>query len=220
MMRTKKIRILLVDDHPLIRSGLKHTIDSEEDMCVCGEASNVEDALAIVKDEPVDIVIADISLENSSGIDLIRYLHKHNQEIPVLVISVHDEPGYIKRAFQSGARGYLLKRESVQKVPSAIRQVLKGETYADDSLLTQTTSEKPPEEIDEIEKHVQSLSKRESEIFHHLGDGKNRKEIADLLNISLKTVETHIDKMKPKLNVNSGFELIHFAIKYYLRENQ
>jgi len=219
MANTEKVKILLVDDHPLIRSGLKHTINTENDMCVSGEASNVDDALALVKKDPVDIVIADISLENSSGIDLIYYLHKHHKDIPVLVISVHDEPGYIKKAFQSGARGYLLKRESVQKVPSAIRQVLKGETYADDSLLTETSFDNAAEEIDDIENRVRSLSKRETEIFHLLGDGKNRKEIADILNISLKTVESHIDKMKPKLKVNSGFELIHFAIKHHLKGN-
>jgi len=215
-----QIKILLVDDHPLIRSGLAHTINAEEDLTVCGEAESVDTALAAVDADFPDIVIADISLEKSNGIDLIKILKGKFPSLPVLVVSVHDEPKYVESAFQSGAKGYLLKRESVNKVTTAIRQVLNGQIYASESLLQTIFSPTPKSPTENSYSKVLLLSKRESEIFKMLGEGKSRKEIAAQLNISLKTVESHIDKMKPKLDVNSGFELIHFAIRHHLSTSE
>jgi DNA-binding NarL/FixJ family response regulator len=216
MHNQDKIHILVVDDHPLIRSGIIRAIGEDEQMSVCAETDNVEDAIQLVEQHLPNLVIADLSLEGSDGFDLIRYLGKRDPSIPVLVISMHDHPIYIENAFKAGAKGYILKRESNHKITQAIRQVMTGKIY---------TSEKVSESFFESISTVQNsmevnpkevLTKREFEVFLALGDGLTRSEIADKLNVSLKTIETHIERIKPKVNVPTAARLIHLAIKYKL----
>lgn len=207
-----KFKIFLVEDHPLTRSGIMHIVDSEEDMFVCGEADNANTAHEQIKTLTPDIVIADISLVDSTGIDLIQMLRKDHIDIPVLVVTMHDERYYIEKAFKAGANGYLFKRDSVNNVTDAIRQVMAGKSYSSDSVETAMSSESP-HPVPGDSSIVEKLSRRELQIFELLGSGNNRKEIADKLSISLKTVESHVDNMRAKLNVSSGFELVYLAIK-------
>lgn len=208
----QKYKIFLVEDHPLTRSGIMHIVDSEEDMYVCGEADHAGKALEQIKSLHPDIVIADISLVDSTGIDLIQMLRQEKIPVPVLVVTMHDERFYIDKAFKAGANGYLFKRDSVDSVTDAIRQVMAGNTYSSESIeaAMQTGMQF---DISGDSSILGKLSKRELQIFELLGQGNNRKEIADLLNISLKTVESHVDNMRSKLGVSSGFELVYLAIK-------
>lgn len=211
-------RIFIIDDHPLLRAGIARVIEEESDFTVSGEAGSVEEALAAIEDSPPDFLIVDISLEDGNGIDLIRQLKRDGYTIPSLMVSMFDEPVYIERAFRAGAGGYLLKRESVQKVTTAIRTILKGKNYVSESVAsalvdalrsTDTDGDVCPREI---------LSQRECEVFELLGRGSSRKEIADLLNISLKTVESHVERMKEKLHLDSGPQLVHYAAKHTSRK--
>jgi DNA-binding NarL/FixJ family response regulator len=208
----ERFRIFLVEDHPLTRSGIMHIVDSEEDMFVCGEADSAFTAHEQIKELNPDIVIADISLVDSTGIDLIQMLRRDHIEIPVLVVTMHDERYYIEKAFKAGANGYLFKRDSVNNVTDAIRQVMSGKSYSSESVDSAMSTESS-QSISGDSTIVEKLSRRELQIFELLGSGNNRKEIADKLNISLKTVESHVDNMRAKLNVSSGFELVYLAIK-------
>ncbi len=212
-------QIFLVEDHPLTRSGIIHIVDSEEDMTICGEADNADSALEKIKELHPDLVIADISLVESTGIDLLQSMRRNELSIPVLIVTMHDERYYIEKAFKAGANGYLFKRDSASSVTDAIRQVIAGEMYSSESVDFSLVQDSSSVESDELS-IADKLSKREMEIFELLGNGKNRKEIADQLNISLKTVESHIDNMRSKLEVSSGFELVYIAIKYNLNPKQ
>lgn len=211
-IKPEKFKIFLVEDHPLTRSGIMHIVDSEEDMFVCGEADNAAFAHQQIKELEPDIVIADISLVDSTGIDLIQMLRRDHISIPVLVVTMHDERFYIEKAFKAGANGYLFKRDSVNNVTDAIRQVMSGKSYSSESV-EDAMSTNSPHSVGGDSSIVEKLSRRELQIFELLGSGNNRKEIADKLNISLKTVESHVDNMRAKLNVSSGFELVYLAIK-------
>lgn len=216
VQQDQRYKIFLVEDHPLTRSGIMHIVDSEADMFVCGEADNADSALNLIQSLQPDLVIADISLVNSTGIDLIQMLRRSNMDVPVLVVTMHDERFYIDKAFKAGANGYLFKRDSANSVTDAIRQVMAGETYSSESIEPAMQS---GFQLNGESSIADKLSKRELQIFKLLGEGNNRKEIADILTISLKTVESHVDNMRAKLGVTTGFELVYVAIKTNLNPN-
>lgn len=202
-------KILIVDDHPIVRLGMRQLIDRQPDLVTCGEAETAEEALDIVRKMEPDLAIVDLSLKGVSGIDVIRLIKTIQPELSVLVVSMHDESIYAERALRAGAMGYIMKQEATEKVISAIRRILSGEMYlsvaAGKILGPKVIARITPEEI---------LTRRELEIFRMIGRGRNTREIARQLEVSIKTVESHRAHIKEKLQLNSAFELLHYAIQW------
>jgi len=207
-------RILLVDDHPLMREGIALWIRRAPDLEVCGEADSVPAALQAVAQLKPDLVLADISLPGRNGIELIKDLQVQNPELPVLVLSMHEESVYAGRALRAGARGYLMKRAGGQGLVDSIRHVLAGRIAVTPELATQLLEEysgRPPRSGRTTMPH---LTDREFEVFLLLGEARNNREIASQLHLSPKTIETHRLNLMRKLKARSATELIRFALRY------
>ena len=209
-----KKRILIVDDHPMMRQGLVQLIGAESDLAICGEAENAERALDVIGTLKPDLVLADISLPGKSGLELIKDFQAVQPGLPVLVISMHDESLYAERVLRAGGRGYIMKQEGGKKLMQAIRQVLDGKIYVSEKIsaeiLEMFSGHRPAGESSPVEK----LSDREFEIFQLIGQGKRAKEIADKLYLSVKTVEVHRANIKKKLTLGSASELMRFAVRW------
>lgn len=216
---TKKLRVLVVDDHPVLRQGLKLLINQEPDLMVCGEAENLQQAFTAIREKRPDIVIIDLSLAQGSGIDLIKNIKPRYPDLPILVLSMHEESLYAERALRAGARGYIMKKEAPEKVISAIRKVLEGSLYVSeamgDKLLHQFVSRKSAT----VSSPVELFSDRELEVFQLIGKGLGTRQIAEKLNISIKTVEVYRANIKEKLNLKSSAELVQHAIHWMIRED-
>ena len=216
---TKKLRVLVVDDHPVLRQGLKLLINQEPDLMVCAEAENLQQAFTAIREKRPDIAIIDLSLAQSSGIDLIKNIKPRYPDLPILVLSMHEESLYAERALRAGARGYIMKKEAPEKVISAIRKVLEGSLYVSeamgDKLLHQFVSRKSAT----VSSPVELFSDRELEVFQLIGKGLGTRQIAEKLNISIKTVEVYRANIKEKLNLKSSAELVQHAIHWMIRED-
>ena len=209
-----------MDDHPVVRQGLKLLINQEPDLMVCGEAEDPRKALAAIQEQQPGFAIIDLSLAHSSGIDLIKNIKLRCPNLPILVLSMHDESLYAERALRAGARGYIMKQEAPEKVITAIRQVLQGSIYVSEKmgvkmLHSYIDSPKTP-----ITSSVELLSDRELEVFQLLGKGLGTRQIAEKLNISVKTVEAYRANIKEKLNLKSSSELVQHAIHWVLSEER
>ncbi len=210
----RRKRIFLVDDHPLVREWLTQLVNQQPDLVVCGWAESAPAALAALAAASADLVIVDLSLKDSAGLELLKSLQKLEPAVPALVLSMHDESLYAERAFRAGARGYVNKRESAQKVVEALRRVLEGKLYvgekAAEVLADQTrrgmTAEGPA---------IERLSDRELEVFQKLGQGIGTRQIADDFGVSIKTVQAYCARIKEKLNVGSATELLREAVRWY-----
>lgn len=213
-----KRRILIVDDHAILRYGLAKLINQEDDLSVCAEASDSSAALDIVARDRPDLAIVDISLNGRSGLELIKAMHSINPHLPVLVLSMHDERVYAERALLAGAMGYMRKHEATENLIMAIRKVLAGELYVSElvgaAMLRRLVGRNTSESADDI----QSLSNRELEIFQLMGRGRGTRQIAEQLQLSIKTVETHRAHIKDKLKTQSSAELMRFAVEWVQRE--
>ena len=205
-------RIFVVDDHPVVRDGLKNLIEQEEDLVVCGEAPDAATAFKLIPQTSPDLVLVDLSLEHSSGLELVKDLRNQYPDLPVVVLSMHDEMVYGERAVRSGARGYLMKGESSQRVVSAIRSVLKGEVFLSERLMSQIATRlshakttRPP---------IERLSDRELEVFQMLGQGTSTSAIAEKLSLSVKTVQMYVARAKEKFGVTSARELMREAVRW------
>jgi len=209
----RQYRVLVVDDHPIVRHGLKELIDQEPDLCVCGEAASVGDALELVRRLSPDVVIVDISLEGSNGIELIEAIHSQDRTIKMLVSSIHDEMVFAGRALRAGAMGYVCKREAVEKIVAAVRQVLRGEIYLSPRIATRFLHRAAVGEPLE-DNPVQILSNRELEVFEMIGQGMTMHQIARKLGLSPKTVETHRKNIKTKLNFSNSMQLSRCAFQW------
>lgn len=212
---TAKKGIFLVDDHPLVREWLTNLINQQPDLVVCGEAETGPQAMQdIIKLKP-DVAIVDISLKDSSGIELIKDLRQTAPGAVVLVLSMHEEVHYAERALRAGARGYIVKRETTRKVIPAIRQVLAGGVYLSEqvanALATQFVTGKG------MPKHspVDQLSDRELEVFELLGQGRGTRQIAETLKVSVKTVQAYCARIKEKLSLASATELLREAVRWH-----
>jgi DNA-binding NarL/FixJ family response regulator len=207
-------QVFLVDDHPLVREWLTNLIHQQPDLEVCGESGNAPDALQAIARCVPDVAIVDISLRDSSGIDLIKNLKEQQPDLAVLVLSMHEESHYAERALRAGAKGYIMKRETTRKVIEAIRRVLEGKLYITDSMAQAITrqfvSGKPAEGASPVEQ----LSDRELEVFEMLGRGLGTRQIAESLRVSVKTVQAYCARAKEKLNLNSATELLREAIRW------
>jgi DNA-binding NarL/FixJ family response regulator len=207
-------RILLVDDHPIVRQGLKELVEQEPDMSVCGQAENVSQALQAVDQSRPHIAIVDISLQDSSGIELIKDLKARDADLPVLVLSMHDETLYAERALRAGARGYVMKEEATERLMTAIRKVLGGDIYLSDKmgarLLSKFVAGGPQAGGSPIER----LSDRELQVFELIGQGLGTRQIAQSLHLSVKTIESHREHIKDKLRLASSTELLRHAMQW------
>jgi len=207
-------RILLVDDHPLIRKGLRLTLESETDFMICGEAGSAEEALAVIPDLKPDIIILDISLPGQSGLDMLRQLESNRVRGFVLVVSRHDEVLYAERAIRAGARGYVMKSEAPRALVTAIRKVLSGGIHVSAAINERLLQGIAAGQQSFNQSPAEALSTRELEVFEMTGRGMGTREIADMLELSIKTVESYRARIKMKLNLNNAAELVQHAVQW------
>jgi DNA-binding NarL/FixJ family response regulator len=210
----RKSRVFIVDDHPLVREGLTNLINGQDDLIVCGEAGDSAQAInGIVKARP-DVALIDISLENESGLELVKQLRSQFPQVALIILSMYDEALYAERALRAGARGYVMKHETSKSVLASIRRVLGGGIYVSERIVNRMarrlTSSRQPITSSPVER----LSDRELEIFRLLGQGRTTSQIAGDLNLSLKTVQAYCARAKEKFGVGSLTELLHTAIRW------
>jgi DNA-binding NarL/FixJ family response regulator len=211
----KRSRILLVDDHPIVRHGLVQLVSQEPDLIVCGDATRSQDVLKAISDLKPDVVVMDISLDAANGIELTKMIHGLHPELPVLMHSMHDETLYAERALKAGAMGYIMKQEAPDTLLKAIRKVLGGERYLSEKMTSEMlTAFATGERKRDARPGVELLSDRELEVFELVGRGRTTKEIAAKLHLSVKTVETHYARIKEKLALKNATELTHRAIHW------
>ena len=204
-------RVFIVEDHPVMREGYVSLINAEPDMEVCGEASSAEDAFDQAADLEFDVAIVDLSLPGVNGVELIKRLRSINDDVKVLVVSAHDEALYAERALRAGARGYLMKHESAKGFVEAVRQVLSGELFLSDSLRTRFLNDRFGFGNDPAPT-VSRLTDRELEVFEHFGRGKSTREVAEVMGLSLKTIESHRTNIKQKLGIDRAAEFMQRAV--------
>jgi DNA-binding NarL/FixJ family response regulator len=215
---TQKKTVFVVDDHPLLRQGLAMLINQETDLMVCGEA---EDALAAMKAIAAlkpDIVIADISLNGPDGLDLLKNLRMLYPDLPVLILSMHDESIYAERALRARANGYIMKQEATEKVLVAIRRILDGEIYLSGRMANKMLQQYMSGQTVQTDSRLAALSDRELEVFRLIGEGFGTRQIAEALHLSMKTVESYQAHLKEKLSLRTGRELMQHAIQWKLND--
>ncbi|MEO6337108.1 MAG: response regulator transcription factor [Verrucomicrobiota bacterium] len=206
-------KILIVDDHPILREGLAQLINQEKDLRICGqfeEASKAFDSIATLKP---DLALVDISLKGSSGIELLKNIRTNYSKMFVLVLSMHDESLYAERVLRAGAAGYIMKQEAAEKVLEAIRKVLKGEIYLSEKMSAKLMHQLVGGRATATGSLMERLSDRELEVFGLIGQGRGTRQIAEQLHLSVKTIESHRAHIKEKLSLKNATELVHRAIQ-------
>jgi DNA-binding NarL/FixJ family response regulator len=210
-----KARVLLVEDHAVVRHELAMLIGDEPDLSVCGGAGTAAEALAAVRKLKPDVVVIDISLGNDSGLDLIKQVRELHPGLPILALSMHDEAVYAERAVRAGAKGYVMKKEATDLVLTAIRRVLAGEVYLSERMASRMLRKLVhPGGALEDASPVESLSAREFEVFNLIARGVGPSEIAQRLGLSVKTIETHREHIKEKLGLKDRAELTRYALQW------
>lgn len=215
---TKRRRVLLVDDHPLMREGIAQWIQRTPDLEVCGQAESAAAALAMVEKLQPDLVLTDISLAGRNGLELIKDVAALGADLPVLVLSMHDEALYAGRALRAGARGYIMKRAGGDRVVDAIREVLLGRIALSREMETLLLEEYLGNRSRSGRTTLPNLTDREFEVLQQLGEAKSNREIAEQLHLSPKTVETHRVNLMRKLKLKKPAELLRFALQYVEKE--
>jgi DNA-binding NarL/FixJ family response regulator len=213
-MPENKVRILLVDDHPLVRRALADLISEEQDLEVCGEASSVAAALENMFDNPADLAVVDISLEGTSGLELVKAMRQQHPTVPVIVFSMHDEKVYAERCIRAGARGYVMKRESTRRIIAAIRDAISGRVAISPDMAQLFSRKFARAQVPPDTSPLDCLSDRELEIFQLLGSGCDTRMAADRLHINVKTVQTYCARIKEKLGLDSATELLVEAVRW------
>ena len=207
-------RIVIVDDHPLFRKGLQEMIQSEGTFAVCGEAGNASEAMDVIRKLHPDMAIVDLNLPGANGIELIKNIRAEFSGMPILVLSMHDESLYALRALRAGAEGYVMKHEAMANVITAIREVFNGRPYLSPAMAAQVITKFAHRQDEGETDAVERLSDRELEILELIGKGKDVREIAKLLHLSPKTVETHRSHIKDKLDLKNSREVARFALQW------
>lgn len=214
-------KILIVDDHPLLRQGIRQVIEIEEDLRVSGEASTANEAIDLVNRDTPDVVIVDITLAgNVSGIELVKSLNERFPEIRTLVLTMHDESLYAERAIRAGARGYIMKEVASKNIISAIRTIMNDELYLSDAVSKRIIDKLVRGSADTAGISVEHLSNREFEIFQMIGNGFSTKEMARKLNLSIYTVESHKKNIKEKLKLKNSSDLAKYAIQWVITQTK
>ncbi len=207
--------VLIVDDHPIVRQGLSQLINAEDDLEVCGSAATVEEALQSLSESYPDVVIVDLSLAHSDGLELIKEIRSETRHLPVLVLSMHDENMYAERLLSAGANGYIMKQAAADQLLIALRRVLAGGVYVSEqlgsSMIERIAGNDPKRHSNPIER----LSNRELQVLNLIGRGKTTREVAENLTLSVKTVESHRQRIKKKLNLQTSAQLVQFAVSSY-----
>ena len=207
-------RILVVDDHPIMRAGLAQLIGEEPDLTICCEAADAHGALEAVETLQPDLAIVDITLKDSSGIDLIMDLRVRRPKLPVLVLSMHDEMFYAERALRAGARGYVTKSEVADRIIEAVRKVLAGEVYVSGKVADKMISSMVGGRSDPKAFPIDRLTDRELQVLELIGEGLQTREIAGRLHVSVKTVDAHREHIKRKLDLDGANELVKYAVQW------
>jgi len=209
-----KNKIIIVDDHPILRRGLVALIESESDLSVCGEAATCHDALEMIQEIQTDLVLVDLELLGCHGLDLIKAMKTRHPTIPALVLSMHDESVYAGRALRAGARGYISKLQLDETLLVAIRRVLNGEMYMSEKMMQRFARKYIGGQKLETETPVEVLSDRELQVFRLIGQGRSTRQIGEVLTLSIKTIESHAEHIKHKLSLASAPELAQCATQW------
>ena len=213
-MNKPKVKIFLVDDHPLVREWLTNLIHQQPDLIVCGESEDVPRALQKISAIKPDVAIVDISIKHGSGIELIKSLKALHPDVATIVLSMHDEKLYAERALRAGARGYVMKSETAKKVIMVIRQVLAGKIYMSESIAAVFAEKFVDGRLLASGSLVEQLSDRELETFQLLGKGYETRQVAEMMNVSMKTVQAHCAHIKEKLKLANAAELLREAVRW------
>jgi DNA-binding NarL/FixJ family response regulator len=208
-----KCKILIVDDHPIMREGIVQLINHEKDLVICGQYEDAGEAFKGVEDHRPDLAVIDISLKGSSGIELLKNIKCNYPSILVLMLSMHDESLYAERVLRAGAAGYIMKQEATERILVAIRKVLNGEVYLSERMSTKLMHQLVGGRAAAGGSLMERLSDRELEVFGLIGQGKGTRQIAEQLHLSVKTIESHRAHIKEKLNLKNATELVHRAIQ-------
>lgn len=203
-------RVLIVDDHPVIRQGLRHLLENTDDLCVCGEVEMAKDARTAIDRLNPDVLICDISLRQVDGIELVRGLRAHYPRLPILVLSALDETIYSARMLALGVHGYIMKQASTDQLLHSLRRVLEGNIYLSEAMSNSLLAGLVGGvgQVDPLER----LSNRELQVLHLIGKGASTREAAQLLHLSIKTVESHRQRIKRKLHLSNGTQLLRYAV--------
>jgi DNA-binding NarL/FixJ family response regulator len=213
-----KKRILVVDDHPIVRQGLALLINREADLLVCGEAEDAMGAMHVLASAKPDVLIVDLSLSGPDGLDLLKNIRTTHPALPVLILSMHDELIYAERALRAGANGYIMKQVATEKVLVAVRRILAGEIYVSDRIANRMLKHYITGSGTTRRSSIADLSDRELEVFRLIGEGHGTRQIAEELHISIKTVESYQAHIKDKLSLRSSRELMQHAIQWNMNE--
>jgi DNA-binding NarL/FixJ family response regulator len=214
----KKSTVLLVDDHPIVRQGLTQLINQEPDLVVCAQAEDGSSALHTIATHRPDIVVLDISLNGPDGLAVLKDIRMSYPELPVLVLSMHDESLYAERVLRAGANGYIMKQEATERVLEAIRRIRCGEVYVSDRIAKRLLRQVVRNSADG-KGPIEALTDRELAVFRLVGKGRGTREIADELHVSVKTVESYQAHIKEKLSLKNARELVQHAFQWVTRED-
>lgn len=209
-----KIKILLVEDHPMFRERVAMLINKDLNMCVCGETDNIQDAMGLLQTTSPDVAIVDLTLKGSSGLELIKNMKATNCEVPVLVLSMHDEALYAERVLRAGAKGYITKNEASSKVMAAINRVLEGGVYLSDAMTTRVLQKMSQAGGTVKQAGVSQLTDRELEVFRLLGYGHSSRDIATQLGLGEATVNSYRFRIREKLDIKNAAELYNRAAQW------
>lgn len=218
-LRKPKTRVLLVDDHPVLRRGLTMMINQEADMVVCGEAEDAPKAFEAVSTLKPDIAVVDISLKGGNGIELIKNVKARYPDLPMLVLSMHDESLYAERALRAGSLGYIMKEEAIEQVLVAIRRVLTGEIFLSDKMKSKMLQQLAYGRNKTVTSPIEQLTDRELEVFRLIGEGHSTRQIAGQLHLSVRTVEAYREYIKSKLSLKNATELVQHAFHWVHHES-
>jgi DNA-binding NarL/FixJ family response regulator len=215
---TKKSKVFVVDDHPIVRQGLALLINRESDLTVSGEAEDAQTAMQAVIAARPDILVVDISLNGPDGLDLLKEIRMRYPDLPVLILSMHDESIYAERALRAGAQGYIMKQEATEKVLVALRRILSHEIYVSERIANRMLQRYIGSRSVGGPPSIADLTDRELEVFRLIGEGHSTRQIAEELHISVKTVESYQAHIKEKLSLRSARELVQHAIQWNITE--
>jgi DNA-binding NarL/FixJ family response regulator len=207
-------KVFLIDDHAVVRNGLAELINQAPDLIVSGEAASAEEALAKIEAAPPDIAIVDLTLGDMSGLELLKSLKARHPSLPSLVLSMHDESYYAERCLRAGARGYIMKKEAIEQVEHAVRQVLDGKVYVSPKMSEEILQAVSRGGTAKSGSPVSRLTDRELEVFECIGGGLGASEIAKKLHLSVKTIESYQAKLKDKLNLKDTTQLFQYALHW------
>lgn len=214
----RKTRVFMVDDHPIVRQGLGLLINRESDLTVCGEAESAQSAMRAISSVQADVLIVDISLNGPDGLDLLKNVRTRHPNLPVLILSMHDESIYAERALRAGAQGYIMKQEATEKVLVALRRILNGEIYVSERIANRMLQRYIGTPNSGRPSSIADLTDRELEVFRLIGEGHSTRQIAEDLHLSVKTVESYQAHIKEKLSLRSARELVQHAIQWSINE--